>query len=75
MPTLINASLLLLHTFIKLRPSFPMLSCELGIAYLYNTLVNGHISVEQIEILMCFTLISERREKRNLSRPCVGFPT
>ena len=45
----------LLRTFIKHRPSFSLFSCQLGMVD--NTLVNAKISVEQIKIIMCFSVI------------------
>lgn len=50
----------LLRTFIKLRPSFSLVSCHLGImACLDNTLIYGQISVEQIKIIMRFSVRPE----------------
>ena len=45
----------LLRTFIKHRPSFSLFSCQLGMVD--NTLVNAKISVEQIKIIICFSVI------------------
>ena len=46
----------LLHTFIKHRLSFSLFPCWLGMVNLDNTLICAQISVEQIKIIMCFSV-------------------